>query len=89
LSTQTRNDVNLTNFIYEHITRRTKRKKEGENLKDVRLAPTRCQNLSISTTHRLNKSVTMIVGCVLKGRKLGSSGGGDGGCVPKGQKLGN
>ncbi len=30
-----------------------KRKKHGRILKDVRLAPTRCQNLSISTTNRL------------------------------------
>jgi hypothetical protein len=46
------------NFIYKHTAdfenvERKKGKKEGENLKDFKLAPTRCQNLSISTTNRL------------------------------------
>jgi hypothetical protein len=30
-----------------------RKKKHGRILKDVRLAPTRCQNLSISTTNPL------------------------------------
>jgi hypothetical protein len=44
LSIQTRNDVNLTNFIYKHIiifqNIQGEQKKEGENLKDARLDST-------------------------------------------------
>jgi hypothetical protein len=33
--------------------RRKKNEKEGDNVNDVRLTPTRCQNLSISTTDHM------------------------------------
>ncbi len=40
----------LQRLLYKHTSENAQwnRKKKGENLEDVKLAPTRCQNLSIS-----------------------------------------
>jgi hypothetical protein len=45
--------INTSQILKMYKGRKEKKKKEGENLKDVKLAPTRCQNLSISTIDRL------------------------------------
>jgi hypothetical protein len=41
-----------------------------DNIKDIKLAQPRCQNLSISTTTIDNKLV-MVIGSVLKGVEVG------------------
>jgi hypothetical protein len=51
-------DATLQNFIYKHtidlkIVQRNKKEKNKEKSQDVKLAQTRCQNLSMSKTYWL------------------------------------
>ncbi len=51
------NDATLHNFIYKHIIDlknvQTNKKRKRENLQDVKLVQTICQNISMSQTDHL------------------------------------